>query len=131
MNNVYSESKPINATIVKVTEKMKTLNFEELIEKVEDFLLNNGFDKDSCILFDYPTDDYLIIEKTSIVIEEIIELSQVLYDVDDEKLLACINKNAKCFIKLLLNCYFESTNELFKKGCRINLNNRRLEKLIN
>ena len=74
-------------------------------------MINNGYDKDSYIVFDYTTDweyDFLMIEKTSIAIEKIIELSQVLYDVDDEKLLTCINQNSKKFLELLSNCYFES-----------------------
>lgn len=134
MSNIFFEAKPVNTNMVKVTEKITTLNFNELIKKVDVFLINNGYDKDSYIVFDYTTDweyDFLMIEKTPIAIEKIIELSQVLYDVDDEKLLTCINQNSKKFLELLSNCYFESANNLLKMGCRKNFNNSRLEKLIN
>mgnify|MGYP005806251325 FL=1 len=81
MSNIFFEAKPVNTNMVKVTEKITTLNFNELIKKVDVFLINNGYDKDSYIVFDYTTDweyDFLMIEKTSIAIEKIIELSQVL-----------------------------------------------------
>lgn len=136
MNKSYFESKPLSLydEVVRYDYKIKIFDSKELLDQIEQFLEKNGYKKDSVITFDYQTDnenDFLMIEKTSMVIERIIELSQVLYNVDDEKLIDCITKNSKYFFEQLSNCYFESANNLLKIGCRKIGGNSRFEKLIN
>lgn len=136
MNKSFFESKPLSLydEVVRYDCKIKLFDSKKLLDQVEQFLEKNGYKKDSVITFDYQTDnenDFLMIEKTSMVIERIIELSQVLYNVDDEKLIDCITQNSKYFFEQLSNCYFESANNLLKIGCRKIGGNSRFEELIN
>lgn len=109
---------------------MSKLNYTEKQKQVEKIMENNGYDKNTCQVFQ-KDNSKIEIGAYSEIILEVLEIYQVLFNISDDEILSYFSKNAKSFIEIIMNCNFEAFKEYIEPYCDVEkIDNFYLRKIV-
>lgn len=109
---------------------MSKLIYTEKQKQVEKIMENNGYDKNTCQVFQ-KDNSKIEIGAYSEIILEVLEIYQVLFNISDDEILSYFSKNAKSFIEIIMNCNFEAFKEYIEPYCDVEkIDNFYLRKIV-